>query len=110
MTDSLADRLEGWAGELVNNLAPISIEQRAKLACDLAEAGVALRAQPIPPAMVLGWAWAEACARLDAGEDPRTVEMPEVLDRMHEDMPETKTPLPPPSTGEQTPIGGENDE
>lgn len=27
----------------------------------------------------IGWAWAEACAALERGEDPRTMPVPEVL-------------------------------
>ena len=33
---------------------------------------------------VLGWAWAEACLRLDNGEDPRKIEIPLVMLRFNE--------------------------
>ena len=34
----------------------------------------------------LGWAWAAACALLDAGKDPRLEEVPGVLARMTKDL------------------------
>ncbi len=37
-------------------------------------------------AETVGWTWAEACTVLDRGEDPRTKEMPEVLDRALKDL------------------------
>lgn len=35
--------------------------------------------KPHSPYEVLGWAWAEACARLSKGKDPRNVSMADVL-------------------------------
>ena len=40
------------------------------------------------PYEVLGWAWTEACSRLDKGEDPRKIEMPAVMAAFHRDFPE----------------------
>jgi len=34
----------------------------------------------------LGWAYADCCAALDRGEDPRKTEMPDVLERARNDL------------------------
>ena len=34
----------------------------------------------------LGWCWAKACASLDAGLDPRTMDIAELLARAKEDL------------------------
>ena len=34
----------------------------------------------------IGWCWAEACIRTDAGQDVREVEMGEILNRAKEDL------------------------
>ena len=35
---------------------------------------------------VLGWMYAFACNALDRGEDIRKIEVPELLERMHQDL------------------------
>lgn len=37
-------------------------------------------------ALVLGWAYADCCAALDRGDDPRKAEMPVVLERMTQEL------------------------
>ncbi len=37
-------------------------------------------------AEVLGWAHADACVSLDRGDDPRTIEVPTMFDRMRTDL------------------------
>lgn len=39
-----------------------------------------------PAEQVLGWAWAEACSRLDDDEDPRKLDMSVLLARLNADM------------------------
>lgn len=36
----------------------------------------------------IGWTWAVACSALDCGEDPRTMEIPAVLERAKEELAE----------------------
>lgn len=42
----------------------------------------------------IGWCWAEACASLDRGQDPRTIDCAELLSRAEEDLSTRPAPSP----------------
>jgi hypothetical protein len=71
----LQETLEKTRGELQrkNEQFEITARHATALADELQ------RKQETAVALALGWAWSEACAQLDAGDDPRKYNMAKLL-------------------------------